>query len=74
MQLLTRDQTMADQLVEAGALRPEDVATYPYRHVLLQAVGTASTVEPVTSEVRVGPAIGSCSARTVCTAPFLVTT
>ena len=53
LQLLTRDQTMADELVEAGALRPEDVATYPYRHILLQAVGTRSTIEPVTSEVRV---------------------
>ena len=63
LQLLTRDQTMADQLVEAGALRPEDVATYPYRHVLLQAVGTRSTIEPVTSEVRVdrGDRILLCS-------------
>ena len=46
LQLLTRDQTMADEMVEAGALRPEDVATYPYRHILLQAVGTRSTIEP----------------------------
>ena len=63
LQLLTRDQTMADQLVEAGALRPEDVATYPYRHVLLQAVGTQSTIEPIKSEVRLrrGDRILLCS-------------
>jgi protein phosphatase len=45
---------MADQLVEAGALRPEDVATHPYRHILVQAVGTQSTIKPITSEVRLG--------------------
>jgi PPM family protein phosphatase len=60
---LTRDQTMADQLVEAGALRPEDVSTYPYRHVLLQAVGTHATIEPARSEVslRRGDRILLCS-------------
>jgi protein phosphatase len=51
LQRLTRDQTMADEMVESGTLRPEDVATCPYRHVLIQAVGTRSTVEPITSEV-----------------------
>jgi PPM family protein phosphatase len=63
LQLLTRDQTMADQLVEAGALRPEDVSRYPYRHVLLQAVGTHTTVEPARSEVplRRGDRILLCS-------------
>jgi PPM family protein phosphatase len=63
LQRLTRDQTMADQLVEAGALRPEDVATYPYRHVLVQAVGTRSTIEPIRSEVRLrrGDRILLCS-------------
>jgi len=52
LQPLTRDQTMADELVETGALRPEQVATFPYRHVLTQAVGTQSTIDPVTSEAR----------------------
>jgi len=63
LQLLTRDQTMADQLLEVGALRPEDVATYPYRHILVQAVGTQSTIEPVTSEARLhrGDRILICS-------------
>jgi PPM family protein phosphatase len=63
LQLLTRDQTMADQLVEAGALRPEDVGTYRYRHVLLQAVGTQATIEPIKSELRLrrGDRILLCS-------------
>ncbi len=63
LQLLTRDQTMADQLVEAGILRPEDVDTFAYRHVLIQAVGTRSTIEPITSEVRLrrGDRILLCS-------------
>jgi PPM family protein phosphatase len=50
LQLLTRDQTMADQLVQMGALRADQVETHPYRHVLTQAVGTQSTIEPITSE------------------------
>jgi protein phosphatase len=63
LQRLTRDQTMADQMVRAGALRPEDVRTYPYRHVLVQAVGTTSTIEPIRSEVRLhrGDRILLCS-------------
>ena len=63
LQLLTRDQTMADRMVEMGALRREDIGHYPYRHVLLQAVGTRSTIEPIESEVslRLGDRILLCS-------------
>jgi PPM family protein phosphatase len=63
LQLLTRDQTMADELVDSGLLRPEEVETFVYRHVLSQAVGTQSTVKPVTSEVRLrrGDRILLCS-------------
>lgn len=63
LQRLTRDQTVVDQLVSSGALRPEDVSTFPYRHVLNQAIGTKSTIEPVTSEVRLrhGDRILLCS-------------
>ena len=46
LQPLTRDQTMVDQLLASGALRPDQVATFPYRNVLTQAVGTQSTIEP----------------------------
>jgi serine/threonine protein phosphatase PrpC len=63
LRLLTRDQTMADQLVRQGVLRPEEVRTFAYRHVLLQAVGTRSTVDPIISEVslRRGDRILLCS-------------
>jgi PPM family protein phosphatase len=63
LQLLTRDQTMADELVDSGLLRPEEVETFVYRHVLSQAVGTQSTIKPVTSEVRLrrGDRILLCS-------------
>jgi PPM family protein phosphatase len=49
--LLTRDQTVAEQMVDSGALRPEDVGTFAYSHILVQAVGTRSTIEPITSDV-----------------------
>ncbi len=55
LQPLTRDQTMADELLERGVLRPEQLATFPYRHVLTQAVGTKATIDPITSEARLRP-------------------
>ena len=71
LQLLTRDQTMADQLVEAGALRPEDVAHLPLPP--RPAPGGGNPVDNRTCHLggaRPIGAIGSCSARTVCTARF----
>ena len=49
--LLTRDQTMASELVDAGALKPDQVETYPYRHVLVQALGTKGKLRPVITDV-----------------------
>jgi protein phosphatase len=37
---LTRDQTLAQSLADAGAIRPEEVATHPGRHVLTSAIAT----------------------------------
>lgn len=37
---LTRDQTMAQSLADAGAIRPDEVATHPMRHVLTSAIAT----------------------------------
>jgi PPM family protein phosphatase len=51
LQLLTRDQTVADRLAEIGAIRSEDVSTSVHRSTLLQAVGTQSTIEPIVSEI-----------------------
>ncbi len=35
---LTRDHTVAEMLVERGAIRPEDAAAHPMRHVLTGAI------------------------------------
>jgi protein phosphatase len=51
LSLLTRDQTMAAQLVEAGLLKPEEVERFRYRHVLSQALGSDSKVKPVITDV-----------------------
>jgi PPM family protein phosphatase len=37
---LTRDQTMAQSLADAGAISPEEAATHPGRHVLTSAIAT----------------------------------
>lgn len=42
---LTRDQTLATLMMEQGQLAPEDVSTFPYGHVILQAVGTSERVD-----------------------------
>jgi protein phosphatase len=47
---LTRDQTIAARLVDEGVLAPGDVATFPFRHVLAQALGTERNVRPVVTD------------------------
>jgi protein phosphatase len=42
---VTRDQTLVQMLLEKGQLRPEDIASYPFSHVILQAVGTNQEVD-----------------------------
>jgi protein phosphatase len=42
---VTRDQTLAQMLLETGQLAPEEVAKYPFGHVILQAIGTQPRVE-----------------------------
>jgi serine/threonine protein phosphatase PrpC len=60
---LTRDQTLAANLVDAGVLKPAEVERFPYRHVLAQALGTQPHVEPVVSDVelREGDRVLLCS-------------
>ena len=43
---LTRDQTLAQTLADAGAIRPEQVATHPSRHVLTGAITTQKGEAP----------------------------
>jgi serine/threonine protein phosphatase PrpC len=47
---LTRDQTLTAQLLDAGALLPDQVPGFRFRHVLLQALGSTARVDPVISE------------------------
>ena len=50
LQALTRDQSVGGQLLAAGAISAEEVENHPLRHVLLQAVGTAPTIQPVITQ------------------------
>jgi protein phosphatase len=51
LSLLTRDQTMASDLLDAGMLKPEELPTFRYRHVLSQALGTDGRLTPVITDV-----------------------
>jgi serine/threonine protein phosphatase PrpC len=48
---VTRDQTVGQDLIDHGALLPEEAARSPYGHVLLQAIGGEHGVQPVISRV-----------------------
>jgi protein phosphatase len=63
LERMTDDHSLANELVERGRLKPEDVATYPKRNVITRAVGTHETVEVDTKivDVRKGDAFLLCS-------------
>jgi PPM family protein phosphatase len=42
---LTEDHSVPEELVRAGELTPDDVATHPQRHILTRALGIAPDVE-----------------------------
>ncbi|MDE3152381.1 MAG: serine/threonine-protein phosphatase [Gemmatimonadota bacterium] len=44
---VTRDQTVAQDLVDMGVLPPERAAASPYRHVLARAIGSAEATPEV---------------------------
>jgi serine/threonine protein phosphatase PrpC len=41
---LTHDQSCAQLLIDAGSLRPEELSTFPFRNVIMQAIGTKPDV------------------------------
>ena len=48
---LTKDQTLLSRLLELGQLTPDEASRFEHNHVILQALGVRSAVEPVLSVV-----------------------
>jgi serine/threonine protein phosphatase PrpC len=48
---VTRDQTVSQALLDAGTMSEEEAARSPYGHLLTQAVGASSELEPAVSQV-----------------------
>lgn len=42
---ITRDQSLVNQLIEAGQLTEEEAETFEHNNIILQALGTADTVQ-----------------------------
>jgi serine/threonine protein phosphatase PrpC len=59
---ITRDQTVAQGMVDLGALRPEQVAASPFRNVLSSAIGGDEAAPEVTRvELTTAPVVLLCS-------------
>ena len=64
LEMLTHDQTMAQSLADAGAIRQEEVAHHPSRHVLTSAIasrGVFAQVELRHSRIEDGETLLLCS-------------
>jgi serine/threonine protein phosphatase PrpC len=60
---LTRDQSLVNQLIEAGQLTEEEAETFEHHNIILQALGTADTVQVDLTfcELRRGDELMLCS-------------
>lgn len=60
---VTRDQSLVNQLIEAGQLTEEEAETFEHNNIILQALGTAETVQvDLTSvELKRGDILMLCS-------------
>lgn len=60
---LTRDQSLVNQLIEAGQLTEEEAETFEHNNIILQALGTADTVQVDLTfcELRRGDIVLLCS-------------
>jgi serine/threonine protein phosphatase PrpC len=60
---LTRDQSLVNQLIEAGQLTEEEAETFEHNNIILQALGTADTVQVDLTycELQVGDVLLLCS-------------
>lgn len=62
LQQVTRDQTMAQDLVDRGVLEPERAAASPFGHVLVSAIGGAEAVPEVARlDLRHGSVVLLCT-------------
>jgi serine/threonine protein phosphatase PrpC len=52
IKLVTKDQSLVQQLVDVGQITEEDAETHMFRNVILQALGAQSDLTPVLSRVR----------------------
>lgn len=61
--LVTRDQSLLNQLLEAGQISAEEAKDFEYQNVILQAAGTQQNVEPVFTfvDLRQGDVLLVCS-------------
>ena len=48
---ITKDQTLVQQLVDIGQISEAEAERHPYKHVLVQALGTESGVNPATGRI-----------------------
>lgn len=55
LRLVTRDHSAVQELVDAGAITPEEALHHPHRNVVTRAVGAAGTVEVDVVQDRLGP-------------------
>jgi PPM family protein phosphatase len=60
---VTRDQSLVNQLIEAGQLTEEEAETFEHNNIILQALGTADTVQVDLTYVhlRIGDTLMLCS-------------
>jgi serine/threonine protein phosphatase PrpC len=60
---VTRDQSLVNQLIEAGQLTEEEAETFEHNNIILQALGTAETVQVdlTFAELRRGDILMLCS-------------
>jgi len=60
---LTRDQSLVNQLIEAGQLTEEEAETFEHNNIILQALGTSDTVQVdlTCAELRKGDILMLCS-------------
>lgn len=60
---VTRDQSLVNQLIEAGQLKPEEAELFEHSNIILQALGTAEdvTVDLTYVDLRKGDTVVMCS-------------